>query len=225
MIDLIPQRLLGVLMLAALAACSGKKDVPPPVAAVQPPAQAAPAVTPPPPAQTASASASAPAQTAADNAASNPAILKKASLDCEDRTIVLEATCSDVYGPRLLACSKQTLTVMDRASHAVQTAREFKPVPGTDDDPPMIDEKIGTLSCTRSQAGERYIVAAMFNGGNCEECEWHELYDWDGKLIGSDRDRKKPNALLNKLADDLYERPDGAIARNELKGFYSENPQ
>jgi hypothetical protein len=222
MTDLTPQRLLGVLMLATLAACSGKKDVPPPVAAVQPPAQAAPAVTPP-PAQTAPASA--PAQTAADNAASNPAIMKKASLDCEDRTIVLEATCSDVYGPRLLACSKQTLTVMDRASHAVQTAREFKPVPGTGDDPPMIEEKIGTLSCTRSQAGERYIVAAMFNGGNCEECEWNDLYDWDGKLIGSDRDRKKPNALLKELAADVRQRPDGVIARDELEGFYSESPR
>jgi hypothetical protein len=222
MTDLTPQRLLGVLMLATLAACSGKKDVPPPVAAVQPPAQAAPAVTPP-PAQTAPASA--PAQTAADNAASNPAIMKKASLDCEDRTIVLEATCSDVYGPRLLACSKQTLTVMDRASHAVQTAREFKPVPGTGDDPPMIEEKIGTLSCTRSQAGERYIVAAMFNGGNCEECEWNDLYDWDGKLIGSDRKGKKPNAVLNELVGDLQQKSSRLIGQDELPQFYSALPE
>jgi hypothetical protein len=222
MIDLIPQRLLGVLLLATLAACSGKKDVPPPEAAVQPPAQAAPAVTPP-PAQMASASA--PAEAAANNAAPNPAILKKASLDCEDRTIVLEATCSDVYGPTLLACSKQTLTVVDRASHAVLTTREFKPVPGTDDDPPMIDEKIGTLSCTRSQAGERYIVASMFNGGNCEECEWDELFDWDGKLIGSDRKGKKPNAVLNELVGDLQQKSSRLIGQDELPQFYSARPE
>jgi len=220
-VSAISLRLPGVLLIAVLAACSGKKDLPPPVAS-QPPTQTTPApATPPAPA----VQAEAPASADADSAGSNPAIVKKATLDCDDRTVSLEATCSNVYGPRLLACSKQSLTVMDRASQLVKTTREFKPAPGTGDDPPMIDEKIGTLSCTRSQAGGRYIVAAMFNGGNCEECEWNDLYDWDGKLIGSDRDRKKPNALLKELAADVRQRPDGIIARDELEGFYSESPR
>jgi hypothetical protein len=222
MIQVISHRLPGVLLLSALAACSGKKDVPPSALAAQPQTQAAPApATPPAPAM----QAEAPASAAAGSASTNAAILKKAALDCDDRSIVLDATCSDVYGPTLLACSKQSLAIMDLSSHAVKNVRDFKAEPGTDDDPPTVDGKVGALSCTRSQAGERYIVAEMFNGGNCEECEWHELYDWDGKLIGSDRDRNKRNALLEELTGDMRQRPDGVIARDELKGFYSANPQ
>ena len=27
----------------------------------------------------------------------------------------------------------------------------------------------------------------MDNGGNCESCEWVDVYSWDGALIGSER--------------------------------------
>jgi len=53
----------------------------------------------------------------------------------------------------------------------------------------MAEEKIGALTCTRSATGERYIVAEMFDGGHCEQCEWNEVYDWHGKLARSRRDR------------------------------------
>jgi hypothetical protein len=222
MINVISQRLLGVLLLSALAACSGKKDVPPPAVAAQPPTQAAPApATPPAPAVQVDAAASA----TADSATTDAAILKKATLDCDDRSITLEATCSDVYGPRMLACSKQQLTVTDHASGAVTGQRQFKPQPGTGGDPPLVEEKIGALSCVQSHTNERYVVARMYNGGNCEECEWNELYDWDGKLVASDRGRANPGEPFSELLTKLQQHPDNVIARKELNGFYSANQQ
>jgi hypothetical protein len=146
---------------------------------------------------------------------------KKATLDCDDRTVVLEATCVDLYGPQMLACTKQSLAVVEHASSATQSVRAFATHPGTDGDPATVEEKIGALACVRGADNGRYIVADLFNGGNCEQCEWHELYDWNGKLVGSDRDRKKPNALLTELVNNLPGKAGQVIARKELDGFYS----
>lgn len=148
--------------------------------------------------------------------------VKKAALDCDDRTIVLEATCNPLNGPGILACTKQSLTVLERPGGTVKAARQFAAQPAVDGDPPLVEEKIGTLSCERTKTATRYIVANMFNGGNCEECEWQEMYDWNGKLVASNRDRKNPDPLFKELDGDAKER---VIGKKELDGFYATQPQ
>jgi hypothetical protein len=115
--------------------------------------------------------------------------------------------------------------VLDRASGAVRNTRRFAPQPPRDGDPALVEEQVGELTCARAGTNERYIVAGMSNGGNCEQCEWHEAYDWDGKLVASDRDRREPNALLANLLSAQKGRPDAVIAHTELDGFYSGLPQ
>lgn len=196
-------RLTGALLLAALAACSPKKDDTP----------AAPA---------ARSAAPAPAPAAAAPAASSPApaIPRKATLDCDDRTIVLEATCRNLYGPGLLSCSSQSLAFDERPGGASKSIRRFEAHPGGKDDPATVEEKIGALTCVKSPSGERHVVAEMFNGGNCPECEWVEVYDWDGKLVASDRDKSKPDALADSLSSAIDKGSDAVIGRTELDGFY-----
>lgn len=205
-------RLLSVLLACALAACSEKKDAPLPPAG-EPAAQAAAAPATP------SAAPAAPAEAAASTAP--PAIAKKATLDCDDRTIVLEANCSALYGPGLLACDTQSLTFIERTDGATKSVRRFNPQPARAGDPPQVEEKIGTLSCVKSDTNERYVVANMFNGGNCPECEWNEAYDWNGKLVATDRDRSKPNALLDGLVSAVDQSGERLIGNKALDGFYS----
>lgn len=220
------QRLLGLLLASALAACSGKKEAPA-SATAQPAADNAAATRAAPAAPVAALPADAAAAGAApaDAAGALAEIAKKASLDCDDRTIVLEASCTDLNGPRVLACTRQSLSVLDRASGAAKSTRQFAPQPAQDGDPPLVEEKVGTLACARAGTGERYIVASMYNGGNCEQCEWHEAYDWDGKLVASDRDRSKPDTLMADLLAARKQKPDAIIASKELTGFYSALPQ
>lgn len=205
-----PHPLLGMLLLCALAACSGKKEAP----AQAPTAQAV--VAPATPAVTGAQ----PEPAAPAASAPPPAIVKKATLDCDDRTIVLEATCSKLYGAGPLACSAQSLAVGARGG-ATPAVHTFAPQPPSDGDPALVEEKIGTLSCVKSDKGERYLVASMYNGGNCPECEWHEAYDWNGKLVASDRDRAKPSALLDGLLVTEQRGGDGVIGKKELDGFYT----
>jgi hypothetical protein len=123
------------------------------------------------------------------------------------------------------ASTRQSLTVLDRTSGDVKTARQFAPQPPADGDPALVAEMVDALACPRTGTNERYIVASMSNGGNCEQCEWHEAYDWDGKLIASDRDRSKPSALLAGLLAAQKQQPDAVIAQKELDDFYSGLPQ
>lgn len=203
----ISRRLLGLLLVSALAACD-KKEVPPPATASVIASASAPAPAP---------VAAAPTATAAVTSQ-----VKQATLDCDDRTIVLEATCSAFNSPSMLDCTKQTLTVTERPGGAIKAARQFTPQPAVDGDPPLIEEKISALSCERSSKAARYIVANMFNGGNCEECEWQEVYDWDGKLVASNRDRKKPDPLFKELGGDAKDR---VIGKKELDGLYAGPPR
>lgn len=193
--------LLGLLIITSLMACDKKDGPPAPSATVSVPA-AAPAAL---------------------QAAAVPASqVRQASLDCDDRRILLEASCSPLNGPSLLACTKQSLTVTALPGETVKAARQFVPQPAADGEPPLVEEKISALSCERASTSARYIVADMFNGGNCEECEWQEVYDWDGKLVASNRDRKNPAPLFKDLAGDAKER---VIGKKEFDGFYAGTPR
>ncbi|MFL6634503.1 MAG: hypothetical protein ACJ8HJ_19545 [Massilia sp.] len=211
-------RLAALLCACALAACSDKHTTETPAA----PAPSAPAPAP----AAAAAPAPAPAAVASASAAASAPVehAQHAELVCDDRKIVLDATCSNVYSPELMACTRQSLTFLDSASGREAGKRDYTVAKGDGDGPPMIDEKVGALTCTRTASGERYVVADMFNGGNCEQCEWHDVYDWQGKLVGSDRDRAKTDKRVTDIVS-AATAPGQAIGHNELDNFYSEGKQ
>jgi hypothetical protein len=202
----IPCRLAALLCACALAACSDKHA-----------------------AQSVAASASLAASDPVKPAAVAPApaateYVKHTELDCDDRKIVLDATCSNPYGPELMVCSRQSLTVLDSANGKEIGKRDFDAKLHDGDTQAMVEEKIGSLTCMRSASGERYIVAEMFNGGNCEQCEWDEVYDWQGKPAGSSRDRSKPNKLVADLVS-TSQNKEHVIGHSELEHFYSAGKQ
>lgn len=200
---MISYRLSGLLLASTLAVWSSKPD-----------ASAAPAAQPV--ATTASAPAASPA---ADRAIT---VQRRASLDCDDRTIVVALTCSGEQGDAMLMCSRQSLTVADRATGAARSAREFVPSPNPDKSAaPRIDEVIGALICIRTKKGERYILARMYKADNCEECQWHDLYDWDGKLVATDRERRSRHAVFNALTGGPIDKSNRILGERNLLDLYS----
>ena len=148
-------------------------------------------------------------------------MLKSSSTVCDDRKIVIEASCLDLYGPRMLACTSQSIKVFEDGTGKLLGTKNFEPVKG-DSAPAVIDEKIGEMTCVKAKTGEKFIVTNMSNGGNCEECEWHELYSWDGAYLGSDRDRKVKNAALKAALDAIDEEDvDNTLGSDEMDGFYA----
>ena len=143
-------------------------------------------------------------------------------MECADRKVVLEATCHDLVGPATLACVKQSLVISETASGKTLNTRNFTPVAGGAM-AGYIDEKVGEMNCVTTKTGAKYIVTNMFNGGNCEACEWNEVYSWDGVLLGSDRDKKKKVQLVEDAVGAITEKDvDRVTGVNDVAGFYSE---
>lgn len=156
--------------------------------------------------------------------AAAPALAKSETLQCGDRKIVLEASCFDLYGPRMLACSSQRLTISDSATGKVLSVRDFKPMKRKGE-PDVVPEQFGEIACVTTRSNTRYIVADMASGGNCEQCEWNEVYDWNGTLLGSNRDRKtRLPALQEALEGAVGKNGARVTGKTELPGFYSAMP-
>lgn len=150
-------------------------------------------------------------------------IPKAATMQCGERTVVLEASCLDLAGPQLLHCTKQSLVISDNASGKVLSTRNFMPVKGDGTAPDIIDEKVAEMTCVTTKAGTKYIVTNMFNGGNCPTCEWNEVYGWDGVFLGSDRDKKKKVAPVDEAVAAINEKDvDRVTGVNDMAGYYAE---
>ncbi len=153
--------------------------------------------------------------------AAAPALARSETLQCQDRKIVLEASCFELISPRRLSCGSQRLTVSDAGGKALKV-REFataKVQGGVS----VVPEQFGEISCVTTRGGGKFIVADMDNGGNCEECEWSEVYDWNGAPVGSSRDKQgKTPAVKEALEAAVGKNGGRVIARTNLPGFYSQ---
>lgn len=146
---------------------------------------------------------------------------KSAQLVCHDRTVALEADCFPAMG-RMLACSAQSLSFSSKDGGKKLGTRVFTP---NDANPafdyPAVEEKVGNLACVTTAANQRFVVARMYNGGNCQSCEWFDVYTPDGVLVGSNRNRKSVNktveAAVDAALDDKVKR---VIGEQSLEGFY-----
>ena len=111
----------------------------------------------------------------------------------------------------------------ETVSGKVPNTRDYAAVKGDGTVPDIIDEKVGEMTCVTTKTGAKYIVTNMFNGGNCETCEWNEVYGWDGAFIGSDRDKNKKIALVDDAVAAITEKDvDRVTGVNDVAGFYSE---
>lgn len=154
--------------------------------------------------------------------AAAPLQSKHAALQCADRRVELQADCF-VYAGHTLACTRQSLRFSGEGGKTLGT-REFTPMPKEEgDDYPAIEEKVGTLSCIETRDKQQFVVASMFNGGNCPQCEWTDVYSMDGALLGSTRDRNRKSPALTAALEALRDKQVRRVLKQEpLTGFYQE---
>jgi len=135
------------------------------------------------------------AQTA--NAAGKvPLVQRSAVAQCADRKIELKGACFKQEGIPGLSCTKRRLSISDASTGRELGSQTFQPAPLQKGDVyPLISERLSEVSCKETAAKEKFIVIMMSNGGNCDQCEWQQLYTWDGKMLGSSNDAKKDPAI------------------------------
>lgn len=155
--------------------------------------------------------------------AAAPPQAQRATLQCPDRKIELQADCV-LYAGHMRACTRQALRFLDSSGKVVGT-RQFTPQPQeTGDDYPFIEEKVSKLSCVETSRHEHYVVASMFNGGNCAQCEWTDVYSMDGALLGSTRTPDKRSAALTAALDAARDKQaKRVLGEQALRDFYRDH--
>lgn len=144
---------------------------------------------------------------------------KSIGMQCADRKIVVEAACFH-YAGSIMACTRQAIRFLSADGKQVG-ARAFTAKPLKGADYPVIPEQFGELNCVETKAKEKYVVATMDNGGNCDQCEWNDVYSLDGTFVGSTLDKKKANASFKAAIDAAYDqRVKHVLTHQPLHGLY-----
>ncbi|KQV45294.1 hypothetical protein ASD07_17380 [Duganella sp. Root336D2] len=129
-----------------------------------------------------------------------PLLKRSAAMQCAERKIELKGECFQQDGIAGLSCTKQSLSISDIATGRELGSQVFKPAalqPG--EAYPVIAERLSEVTCAETPSREKFIVIMMSNGGNCAQCEWQQVYSWDGKVLGSSLDARKNPAIKAAL--------------------------
>jgi hypothetical protein len=157
-------------------------------------------------------------------AESKPALRQRvAALQCADRKIELKASCYKEQGYPGLSCTSQRLSISDSASGQDLGGQSYKPAPLQSGDAyPIVAEKLSEVVCAETPAKQKVIVVRVSNGGNCSQCEWNDVYAWDGSLLGSDRDKKKNPAVADAVKS-AFDKKLKKLGQGDLYDVYVES--
>lgn len=154
------------------------------------------------------------------SAAAPPLQERGAAMQCADRRIAIEAACFPAEG-RSLACTRQAIRFFG-ADGKPLGARVFQSAPIQQGDAyPVVEAKFGALECVETREKKKFVVASMVNGGNCEQCEWDDVYAPDGALVGSTRAGKTSRAALERGFGALYDKSRRVLAHQDLAQLYA----
>jgi hypothetical protein len=62
------------------------------------------------------------------------------------------------------------------------TKTDFEPLP-------ILDALVWKIACVKGYK-KSYLIIGYYNGGNCPECEWYEIFDLDGNKLASTKEIK-----------------------------------
>jgi hypothetical protein len=146
---------------------------------------------------------------------------KITSMECAERSIAVEADC---FAHSSFTLCTQQLIRFTGADGKTLSKRVFQTRPLKNSPYPVVEERFGELNCVETKDKKRYLVASMTNGGNCEQCEWNDVYSTDGVLIGTTRNTTKNNAAVESATDALYVDSTKHVLKTQaFTKFYQDN--
>ncbi len=108
--------------------------------------------------------------------------IKSAELLCDGTKVAVTTLCSDDSSLVYPKCQSQSLAFTNLATNKVVTTRSTQAITVKMFGSEMIDGLAGSWACLKGK-NNTYLVVRFYNGGNCEECEWLEIYDLDGRNL------------------------------------------
>jgi hypothetical protein len=122
------------------------------------------------------------------------AYAKKSQLTCKDVNVVLTTNCVSENGRNVPDCQKQQFSFGNLKTGQIRIVeasgklmiRDAATAKAT------IDGLASSWACIKGHA-DSYVVVGYYNGGNCEQCEWYEIYSKEGQAL-------TPNARTDKIS-------------------------
>jgi hypothetical protein len=124
-------------------------------------------------------------------------------ISCDDAKVTIISDC-DKYEPLSYFphCNRQNINIVKagidktvKASGKLTSVRDGKGrIIGR-----WLGAVISEVACAKGDQ-KHYLLVGYYNGGNCEKCEWYELYDLNGIRLagGNSRNEKKNFAATYK---------------------------
>lgn len=125
---------------------------------------------------------------------------KTAELLCNEIKISVKTSCSDDSSPVYPKCQSQTFAFINAKTSKVVPQRSEQATTVNVSGVKVIDGLAESWACLKGKY-RTYLVARYYNGGNCDECEWVEIYDLAGKHLtpNSRKDHSVFDARLVEL--------------------------
>ena len=121
---------------------------------------------------------------------------------CNDAKVTIVSVCDkESFGP-FPFCTQQNIT-LSKQGKKIPIKADGKLTPEHDRNGKitahLLDAVVSGIACVKGKDKD-YILMSYYTGGNCEQCEWYNIYDLDGHRLagGSSRGAKKKFSSIYK---------------------------
>ncbi len=111
--------------------------------------------------------------------------VKSTEIKCENINVQIKTQClSDSKGPFPFCISQEILLTRATDARIIRIPTSAK-LTKTDFEPlPTLDALVSEIACVKGYK-KSYLLIGYYTGGNCDECEWYEIFDLDGNKLAS----------------------------------------
>ena len=110
---------------------------------------------------------------------------KIAEIKCEDYTVKIITECLNIENKAFPFCVSQEILFVNVREDKILK----KPASGVlvkDNNKSILDALVSKIACVRGYKGS-YLIIEYYNGGNCDACEWYEVFDLSGNRLTSSK--------------------------------------
>lgn len=111
--------------------------------------------------------------------------IKESNLSCGSVDIRIVTKCFESQNNLFPACFEQNVSFIDNKNDVILSTIER---PGE----VALAELAMSWACVTGK-NEQFLLIGYYNGGNCEDCEWYELFDLSGHKLASSNNKLRDN--------------------------------
>lgn len=111
----------------------------------------------------------------------NKNYIKESYLSCNQITIHVKTKCLDNDDNLFPSCLEQKIFFVDKNTNGAFSKIEKN-------SNIALDELAMSWACINGEK-EQFLIIGYYNGGNCENCEWYEIFNLSGQKLASSKDK------------------------------------